>query len=148
MSSHHKHDGNTPDTYSDYVIIHLINSMSTAPIKIQGATLKHGKFHDNGNKDNEISSEEINRIIVPPNSAIDISSCGRSNALYGTEGSISLYEGETKICKLYWSDPYRGDNDFQPQDYIIGGTYAVVVGPWNRSGGSLGTVTVEILKKG
>ncbi|QSZ36783.1 hypothetical protein DSL72_006666 [Monilinia vaccinii-corymbosi] len=134
--------------YSDYVVVHLINSMNSSGIEIKNSWLKHGKFHVNGNKDVEISSAEIDKIIIPPNSAQDISACGRSSALYGTEGSIELYDGANKIGKLYWSDPYSGDNDFQAQDTIVGGTYAIVVGNWNRSGGSLGRVDVEIIKKG
>ncbi|KAB8295275.1 hypothetical protein EYC80_007184 [Monilinia laxa] len=140
--------GNAPDGYGDYIVVHLINSMMTSGLEIKNATLKHGKFHVSGNKDVEIPSEEVNRTIIAPNSAQDISSSGRSSALYGTEGSFDLYESGTKICKLYWSDPYSGNNDFQVQDYKIGGSYAVAVGPWNRSGGSLGRVDVEVVKKG
>ncbi|KAM0123448.1 hypothetical protein ACHAO1_011293 [Botrytis cinerea] len=142
--------GNVPEGYSDWVVLHLINSMMTAPIEIKSADLKHGKFHQMGNKDVEISPETINTYIIPPNTAMDIASCGRHSALYGTEGNVEIWAEGTKICKLFWSDPYSGDNDFQLLDYKMGpgSVYVVAVGEWNRSGGSLGNVHVEIAKKG
>ncbi|TGO31489.1 hypothetical protein BHYA_0651g00010 [Botrytis hyacinthi] len=142
--------GHAPDGYGDWVVLHIINSMMTAPIEIKNAYLKHGKFHEMGNKDAEISAETVNSYTIAPNTAKDIPSCGRDSALYGTEGNVEVWAEGTKICKLFWSDPFSGNNDFQLQDYKMGpGTlYVVSVGDWNRSGGSLGNVHVEIAKKG
>ncbi|TGO31414.1 hypothetical protein BHYA_0910g00010 [Botrytis hyacinthi] len=137
-----------PDGYSDYVIIHIINSTMRAVISIENANIKHGKFHVNGDKDSELSTTDITHMLIPPNSDLDISSCGRSSDLYGTEGSIDLYDGDTKIAKLYWNDPRVGPNDFQIWDYRMGGQYMVTLGVWNREGGSLGRVDLEVVMKG
>lgn len=71
--------------------------------------LSSGKFY-RGSKDNEISSSEVNKTVIPPQGQGLVTSCGRSDAAIGTEGYLTIYESdgehETKICRVYWSAPW------------------------------------------
>lgn len=124
------------------------------PIKLDEASIDadsryRGKFHKTGNKDAEISASEINSIVIPPGSSSDVSSCGRSDSPSGTEGTIDLYDGSTKICTVYWNCPWGSkSNDFQIRDRNSSAGYMVSVGDWNRDSGALGTVEIEVGRRG
>ena len=90
---------------------------------------------------------DINKIVVSPESDVEISACGRADASSGTEGTIDLFDEGTKICTLYWSSPWGAyPNIFQAQDVNGKEGYIVGVGPYGTSG-ALGRVEVEIAKK-
>ena len=108
-----------------------------------------GKFYRNNNKDQEMPAEEISKLIFPAGSTNDISACGRSDAASGTEGTIALYDGETKICVLYWSCPWgETRNYFEVRDRNRKDGYMVSVENWNHGSGALGTIDIEVGKKG
>ncbi|KAJ5096144.1 Aegerolysin family protein [Penicillium alfredii] len=139
--------------YAQWVVINLINSMSSSTLSISNAIPDAdkkegwGKFYRDGNKDEEIKVSEINRIKVPPGGTKAISSCGRENSMSGTTGHIDLYDGETKICRVYWDCPYGSkSNDFGTSERSHG--YWVQQGSWNRDSGAIGSVDVEVGKKG
>ena len=111
--------------------------------------VSRGKFYKNGNKNDEISAGAVNGTTIPAGSTENIYSCGRSDAASGTEGVIDLYEGDTKICTIYWSCPWGSkSNDFQVQNRNSKAGYMVSIGDWNRDSGALGKVEVEVAKKG
>ncbi|KAH7917975.1 putative Asp-hemolysin precursor [Leucogyrophana mollusca] len=137
------------DGEAQWVVLEITNSFRSRPIKIQNASLRWGKFHKNGNKNVEISPEEIDRIVIPAGSEHSVSSCGRSSALSGTEGTIDLYDDATKVCTLYWNCPWGSStNNFEVRDVNKAGGYIVSNGPWNPDGGALGNITVEAAIKG
>ncbi|KAF7933510.1 uncharacterized protein EAE98_003219 [Botrytis deweyae] len=107
-----------------------------------------GKFHDNEDKNYDIQPHYMNNITAPPHCEVGISACGKLGSMDGTEGFIELYDGQTKIFKLFWSDPFVGGNDFQIQDHEIDGRYHIDVHPWNHDDGALGRVNVEVFKRG
>ncbi|KAF7952371.1 uncharacterized protein EAE97_001868 [Botrytis byssoidea] len=127
------------------VVIHIKNTMMGGLLEIKNAELKEGKFHEDGNKDVEISAADISKKIATPHTAIDICASA-SSAGKGLEGSIELYDSGTKICKFTWKDPASGDNDFRVSDFQLGGPYLAIPQGWNRSG-SLGRVTVDVMKR-
>jgi hypothetical protein len=77
-------------------------------IGVQNAYLGWGKFHAEGNKDREISNQEITSIVVHDGESKTISSCGRENASNGTAGRFDLYDGGTKIGTFSWDNPWGG----------------------------------------
>ncbi|KAH7919329.1 Asp-hemolysin [Leucogyrophana mollusca] len=130
------------DGYAQWVVLEITNSLGS-PIKIQNAHLSWGKFHENGNKDVEISPEEIDKIVIPGGSEHSVSSCGRLSSPSGTEGTIDLYDDTTKVATLYWDCPWGSPtNNFEVQDVNQG--YSVTNGPWNKSGGALGNIAIKV----
>ncbi|KAH7902766.1 putative Asp-hemolysin precursor [Hygrophoropsis aurantiaca] len=138
-----------PNAYKQWVVLTITNSFSSRPLMIKNASLSWGKFHRNGNKDEELSPSEIDKIVIPPGSVQSVSSCGRSDAASGTEGTIDLYDNETKVCTLYWNCPWGSPtNNFEVRDVNKAGGYIVSNGPWNVSGGALGNIAIEAAIKG
>jgi hypothetical protein len=154
--------GDDLDAYNQYVVLHIINDLGTGSLNIVNAyhkqhvsllpflyplTIPSGKFHKNGDKDSEFNESEVNNIVIPAGTSVDISGCGRVGAALGIEGSIELWEGSTQVTKLYFNSPYSGRNNFSHSENG-GGGYIVINGPWNEVGGALGKVDVEIFKRG
>lgn len=110
-----------------------------------------GKFHQNGNKDADITPEAVNAVTVAAGKTTDISSCGKSDAASGTEGTLDLYDGDTKICTIYWNSPWGSKtNDFWISGRNTADGYSVSYGgpKFNPHGpGPLGEAEVEISKK-
>ncbi|KAH7920735.1 putative Asp-hemolysin precursor [Leucogyrophana mollusca] len=131
-----------PDTYDQWVVLEITNSLGS-PLKIQNASLSWGKFHKNGDRDYEISPEEVDKIVIPAGSEHSVSSCGRSHSPSGTEGTIDLYDDTTKVCTLYWNCPWGSSaNNFEVQDVNQG--YIVTHGPWNAVAGPLGNIKIKV----
>ncbi|EFY89875.1 hypothetical protein J3459_009877 [Metarhizium acridum] len=134
--------------YAQWVVLDLINRMRQSDLQVKNAWARWGKFHKDGDKDTEITAEDVNKIFAPPGKRCFVSACGREHSPSGTEGDIDLFEGNTKICKVYWECPWGSPNnimrilDYDPAT----SNYAVVLGPWNSSGGALGKVDITISK--
>ncbi|KAH7923061.1 Aegerolysin family protein [Leucogyrophana mollusca] len=134
---------------AQFVVLRVKNSFRTRNIKLQKASLKWGKFHEDGNKDNEIEPDTVNGIVIPAGATGVISACGRSDASSGTEGTVDLYDDETKICTLYWNCPWGSKtNNFAVQGRNSDAGYMVSVGTWNRDGGALGHIDIEVAIRG
>lgn len=75
-----------------------------------------------------------------------VESCGRSASPTGTEGHIDLYNGDNKICRLYWNCPYwTSANKFEIRDYDPGTSdYSVNASDWNPGPGPIGRVTIVV----
>ena len=67
--------------YAQWVVI-VIKNKSKHAVSLERVECSYGKFHANGNKDNEITPITS----VKGNRSETISSCGRSDAAAGTEG--------------------------------------------------------------
>ncbi|KAN0068188.1 aegerolysin type Hemolysin [Elaphomyces granulatus] len=136
-----------PRGEAQWVTVNVINSMSKDTISVKDANLEYGKFYKNGDKSKEIPASEINEIRLLPGEVQGISSCGRQDSPSGTDGHIILYDGDTKICRVYWDCPWgKPSNKFGTNEKSKG--YFVDVGEWNQSSGAIGKVDVEIGKKG
>jgi len=106
--------------------------------------LSRGKFYQ-GDKDNEISADTVNKTVIGPSQKDGPYSCGREQSPSGTEGTIDLYDATEKICTIYWNCPYAGLNKFEVRDK--NSTYWVEHGNISPDG-ELGEVLVETGKKG
>jgi hypothetical protein len=102
-----------------------------------------GKFYEWDNKDHEISPAQVDSLVIAQGDTKEIAACGRSDAASGTEGTVDLYQGGTKVCQLYWNCPWGSKtNTFTVRDtnpsWIVSATGA------NTDGGALGTVEVKV----
>merc|ERR1711879_1096303 len=43
---------------------------------------------------------------VGAGSSEKVSSCGRSDSASGTEGKFDIYDGDNRVCTVYWSCPW------------------------------------------
>src|SRR5882724_7685031 len=77
-----------------------------ATMTVKSVTLNWGKFYKNGNKDDEVPISDIEGHQIAPGVSYVISTCGRSDASSGTEGSFDLYDGATKVGNYYWDCPW------------------------------------------
>ncbi|KAF3403872.1 Asp-hemolysin [Penicillium rolfsii] len=136
--------------YAERVTVHLINSMASDALSVRHAIPDGndgwGKFYKDGSKDDDVAAAEINRITVAPNSSVNINLCGHSHSSTGTNGSIELWDGETKIAKIYWNCPWGS----QPYNFGVSecnDSYWVDQGSWARESGAIGSVDVIVGRK-
>lgn len=112
--------------------------------------LSSGKFYK-GSKDNEISADEVDKLVVPPQGQGIICTCGRSDAAIGTEGYVTVYEWdgehETKICRVYWSAPWGAySNIFDIQEWDPSTSdYSISHDPVSQDG-TIGNMELVIAK--
>ncbi|KAJ5928372.1 hypothetical protein N7466_007328 [Penicillium verhagenii] len=137
----------------DWVDLHLTDSMGGLPVRVQNSELQWGKFYADGNKNDEISPQQVDETVIPPFSSgpADIWTCGREDAPSGSQGSFDLIDQNTgggKICSIDWNAPYApgpgNENsvtarDLNSQDYAVD-----IVGHFKKDNGTLGTVDVDI----
>ncbi|PGH07837.1 hypothetical protein GX51_01547 [Blastomyces parvus] len=99
--------------YSKWINLHLTNDLE-GPLAVQNAQLLHGKFYANDDKDDEITPDQVDEIVIPESGSGDIYSCGRHGVPVGTRGSFDLVDKDTlqKICTINWSSPYNGGSNY------------------------------------
>eukprot|EP00244_Chara_vulgaris_P006764 TRINITY_DN25506_c0_g1_i1.p1 TRINITY_DN25506_c0_g1~~TRINITY_DN25506_c0_g1_i1.p1 ORF type:complete len:133 (-),score=18.91 TRINITY_DN25506_c0_g1_i1:116-514(-) len=129
--------------YAQWVVITIRSNGLVVSIKNLNA--KFGKFHAVGNKDAEISADDVMVNTTAGGEHIVISSCGRSDSPSGTEGSFDLYEGAAKIGSIYWNCPWgTKGNDFKYDQnssiYVVQHTGA------NYDSGAIGNVEIKVVK--
>lgn len=97
--------------YAQWVTIKI--SPNNFDVTIKDMNLDWGKCYDNkqfgvagGSKDNEIDPDEYNGVVVKAGTTFAINSCGRESASSGTQGSFSLYDGDTKVGSYKWDCPW------------------------------------------
>jgi hypothetical protein len=130
--------------YEQWVAINIKVSKSAGAVTIRNASLKWGKWHRKGQKDVEITADDINETDIGLSATIY--SCGRDLSSAGTEGSFDLYDGNTKIGTYSWDCPYlsktntsrwRSSND----DYLVQCTGG------SLDSGALGSIVLDVYKK-
>ncbi|KAG5660805.1 hypothetical protein KAF25_002448 [Fusarium avenaceum] len=131
--------------YAQWVYILIQAKLSSGEISIKNVNLNWGKFFKYNNKDDEISTDEIKKIVIASNKSAGIASCGRSDASSGTECNLDLYDGDVKICHIYWNCPWGSKtNTFTVND--VDDNYIVQQTGANLDSGALGNVTVKVAK--
>lgn len=106
-----------------------------------------GKFWKGVSKDNEMTAEEVDQIVVAPSSHQYIQSCGRSGSTSVTQGCFDIYNRDATICRVSWNCPWGSKaNKFKADLGKDAGTlYHLEVGPWSADAGSIGTVELTIM---
>lgn len=121
-------------------------NLSSCRVPIHPYLAPRGKFYKWDNKNNEISTGDVNKITITAGEQGRVSSSGRSNASSGTEGGLDLYDGSTKILHVKWDVPWGSKtNNFAVSDQSR--KFYVTVGDWNDHDGAIGSVSLEIEKK-
>lgn len=75
-------------------------------IKVKNVTLLQGKFHVEENRNAELQPSEIESKTINAKEHYEIFSCGRDCSPSGTEGSISLFDGNKLIAQSFWNNPW------------------------------------------
>ncbi|OJD26366.1 hypothetical protein ACJ73_02251 [Blastomyces percursus] len=98
--------------YASWINLHLINGLE-GPLAVQNSQLLHGKFYADDDKDEEITPDQVDEIVIPESGSGDVYSCGRQGAPAGTQGSFDLIDKDTqKICTITWSSPFGGGGNY------------------------------------
>lgn len=116
-------------------------------LSLANVQLKWGKFHEYGNKDKEISINQIKNIIVRPGERAIISSCGREHDPSGTEGSFDImnYDLKVKVGNYYWDCPWGSKKNTSTWSPNLQVNYLTEVAGANLDSGALGNVTIKSL---
>ncbi|EEB95579.1 hypothetical protein MPER_05430, partial [Moniliophthora perniciosa FA553] len=61
--------------YPQWVVI-IIHNLGSDPVKVKNVSLSWGKFHVDGDKDKEISKDQIERKVIGLDEQFQINSCG------------------------------------------------------------------------
>ena len=108
-------------------------------------------FEDNGNTvdRNRIEYSTISAKDIGPQTSYGYGQTGKQNEWAGMEGTVEVYTKSAtglgdKICKVFYSCPWSGDNQFSVSDVKDGWK----IDPWGAdyNGDALGSVTIEIRK--
>ncbi|KAF4536456.1 Asp-hemolysin [Lasiodiplodia theobromae] len=133
-------------SYAQWILLQIINRLQSGKLSVKNARLDWGKFYEWDDKNKDTTADAVNAVTVAPGETGLVASCGKSDAASGTEGYLDLYDGDTKICTVYWSVPWGSKyNTFTIQDRNPG--YLISVSDWNQSHGGIGKVELEIAKK-
>jgi hypothetical protein len=129
---------------AQWVSITIISRGTT--LSIQNASLEYGKFYKNGNKDEEISSDEINQITINSGQSAVINSCGRSDSPSGTEGRFDIFDGEVKVGEYYWDCPWGSKTNTSTWTPYDLDNYVAQVTGGSLDSGALGNITIKCVK--
>lgn len=132
--------------YAQWIEIKIVSEGMT--LKVKNAGLSWGKFYKQGDKNDEISTDNINKIEVGSGKSAWICSCGRSDASSGTEGQFDLYDGDTKVGNFKWNCPWgKKSNTFSWSQDASKDSYYTDQEGGNKDSGAIGTVTITCMKK-
>ncbi|KAI3115593.1 hypothetical protein CBS147333_1093 [Penicillium roqueforti] len=131
--------------YKQWITIHLINSMHSGHVYVKHAILEYGRFHRNGDRNDEISTEMIDQTQVAPGSSVNINSCGNPAEASGTEGSIELYDGYTRIAKVHWPC-HLGNHSSEFGISELNDHYWIKSGAWDADS-AIGFLDVQVGRK-
>ncbi|KAH8803391.1 putative Asp-hemolysin precursor [Xylogone sp. PMI_703] len=134
--------------YAEDVVIKIQNETGVTIKLADTQLLWYGKFHKPSHKDVQINErEELDGVRIENRESFSIYSCGRADSATGTEGTIDLtHNNGDKFATLYWECSWgKTTNNFEIRDNQ--GDYAINATGWNRTGQSLGTVDVKVMRK-
>lgn len=117
-------------------------------LQIKNSQHSWGKFYKYDNKDNELSPSEVDGQVIEIGQECFnvVSSCGRSDSASGIQGSFDLYDGDTRVVTLVWNCPWGSKSNSWSQSNQ-NSKYVVSVTGGSMDSGSIGVLTVEVIKK-
>lgn len=62
----------------------------------------------------------------------------------GTEGSFTIYDGDTTVGTMHWDNPWKAETANRVWVENKNDDYAVEIGPYDGKNASIGYVKVEI----
>ncbi|KAK3361543.1 pleurotolysin A [Lasiosphaeria ovina] len=130
--------------YSQWIYMIINNLSKSGDLKFKNLSTKWGKLYQWDNKDQELSSADVTKQVAGPLGKIEIASCGRSGASSGTEGNYDIYNGDTRVCHIYWDCPWgKKANTFTVSN--VNDNFVVQATGQNPSSGASGTVTIKVV---
>jgi hypothetical protein len=130
--------------YEESIEIEVINR-SLKNVIVKNGQVSYGKFHSNGNPDNEITWD--NKTIKYEGNLAVCWACGRSFSVYGCTGFFEIWTEDVptiKVCTFSWSIPFRSKvNSFKVGDDTNENWVVGIIGG-NRWGGAVGHVTLKL----
>ncbi|KAK7023384.1 Ostreolysin A6 [Paramarasmius palmivorus] len=138
-----------PNDYAQWVIINIKN-VGTANVKIKNLDVSWGKLHANDDKDKEVSKDVFEGRVITADETLRMNACGRKSSPSGTTGDFDLCDvddGDRVIRHFYWDCPWGSSKN----TWTVSGSnskWMVEYSGANLDGGALGTITVDVMKKG
>ncbi|KAH0835505.1 putative Asp-hemolysin [Lanmaoa asiatica] len=124
----------------EWIRMQITNALGSETIIVRNPTLNLGEFLNDYPTREHYYGTAHNRLIYPGTLQI-ISACA-SKGYRGTSGTISLCQGYTLICHLYWDCPGGGRQN-SLQEYDVGRNYSINIGAFNVSG-PIGNVDITV----
>ncbi|KAE8349185.1 aegerolysin type hemolysin [Aspergillus coremiiformis] len=133
------------DTFGQYVDIKIEDGLKY-DLRIENARLDSGQFYRQGDRSDIMTADDVDDMIIRHNGGIrDVCSCGETDSMSGTQGTLDLYDDvkDTRICTLAWSAPMQSGrrNAFKKLNHNP--QYTVDIGDWRESG-TMGMVPVTV----
>ncbi|EGC42158.1 conserved hypothetical protein [Histoplasma capsulatum var. duboisii H88] len=98
--------------FDNWINMHLTNDLE-GPLATQNSQLRHPRtvgnsIYANDHEDDEISTKQVDEIVVPEPGSGGVYSCGRQGAPIGTQGSFDLVDQDTlqEVCTISCASPY------------------------------------------
>jgi hypothetical protein len=109
-------------------------------IRIENAELESGKFYSSDDRNNILTSEDVDDVIIRHNGGIR-SIC----AMDASEGSIDLVDDvrDRKICDLTWRASTQLEDRNEMMKLHHDPRYIVDIGDWNECG-NMGWIPVTV----
>lgn len=130
--------------YAQWVSIE-IKSVGTT-LSIKNAQHAWGKFFQCGDKDKEVSVDDINKITIPSGGVVSICACGRENASSGTEGSIDIYDGDVLVGTYYWDCPWGSKRNISTWTPSGSDDHITQVTGGNLDSGAIGNIYIKCVR--
>ena len=132
--------------YAQWVSVSIVSKGSE--VKVRDAHLDWGKFYKSGDKDVELSTKDINNMVIEKSQKKEINSCGRSDAASGTEGHFTLYSDDNvKLGTYSWDCPWGSKtNKSTFTSEVDPDLYAINVSGGNLDSGAIGNITITVHK--
>jgi len=112
---------------------------------LQRFKTKHGKFYD-GSKDNEVTAEQLEGMVIKGGMTRVISACGRDGDGNGTTGHFEVFDGDVPVGGYHWSSPFLHTGNVS-EFAQVSDDYFVSASGGNFENGALGNVLIEIAKR-
>ncbi len=131
--------------------INLIFSPKNFTLGLHNAHLEHGKWYVCGNKDIGLDRSVIDKVRINAGQSEQICSCGKSWAIFGTDGGFDVYDemdGKSppkRIANIGWKSVAGSRGIFQITPINLDYYYNVTP-PINVGSGALGAATITFLK--
>jgi len=123
----------------------LINTLKTGHITIKNPEFRCAKIINERKPEGKLETSEIEKISVGPDLIKEIYSRGDTDSSSGAEGKFQIYDGDNRVCTVFWSWSKKG-NKFEIQDQ--GEDYGIMTTEeWNREGTDIGFVRVAVSKR-
>lgn len=126
--------------YNDWLELKIQNN-SSKTLRIKNLYVHWGKLYASPDKGTAVGEDTFNNHDIASRDALSFASCGRENSWSGTEGEFDIFDGNDRVCQVYWDCPYTGDNKLNAR-YVKDKWFPMV--PAICTSGSIGSQTITI----